>query len=145
MRLNLPSTLVGLAMQRGGQSFRPSSIISFKNKYTTDTQRRWSSKVMSNAPSVDARVTTSRPFYQMYYNDVYAVTLPPRHRFPMEKYGQVRRQVQQWVSELSEEERDEVHCGKYLWHRMKNLSNKCVLQYLLFPHYRVSRLSSSNL
>lgn len=30
----------------------------------------------------------------IYYNDVYEVNLPPKHRFPMKKYRQVRERVQ---------------------------------------------------
>jgi hypothetical protein len=52
------------------------------------------------------------PFFRIYYNDVYKVHLPPRHRFPMEKYVQVRTQLQQWISDLPQEEQDAVNCGK---------------------------------
>lgn len=33
----------------------------------------------------------------IYYNDVYEVKLPPKHRFPMEKYRQVRDIVQSFI------------------------------------------------
>ena len=56
-----------------------------------------------------------RPFFRVYYNDVYEVPLPPRHRFPMKKYGQVRRQVQQWIAELPQEEQDLVNCGRFFY------------------------------
>lgn len=36
--------------------------------------------------------------FPIYYNDVYEVTLPPNHRFPMDKYRQVREMVQKRVS-----------------------------------------------
>ena len=35
-----------------------------------------------------------RPFFAIFYNDVYEFKLPPNHRFPMEKYRQVRKRVQ---------------------------------------------------
>ena len=54
-----------------------------------------------------------RPFFRIYYNDVYEVELPPRHRFPMKKYAQVRKQIQQWISDLPEEEQRRVNCGTY--------------------------------
>ena len=43
-------------------------------------------------------VPKSRSFFPIYYNDVYEVTLPPNHRFPMEKYRQVRQKVQQHIA-----------------------------------------------
>jgi hypothetical protein len=97
-------TILGLAAQRV-QSFRPLSI-----SCTQIRTRRWASKVV-DAQTVDAIITATKPFYRLYYNDVYEVILPPRHRFPMEKYGQVRRLVQQWVANLSKEDQDAIHCG----------------------------------
>jgi acetoin utilization deacetylase AcuC-like enzyme len=41
-----------------------------------------------------------QPFFPIYYNDVYEMPLPPNHRFPMGKYGQVRKLVQQWLVDL---------------------------------------------
>ena len=35
--------------------------------------------------------------FTIYYNDLYEVKLPPNHRFPMEKYRQVREIVQAYV------------------------------------------------
>ena len=40
----------------------------------------------------------------IFYNDVYHVELPPNHRFPMAKYGQVRRRVQEYVRQKEQEE-----------------------------------------
>jgi acetoin utilization deacetylase AcuC-like enzyme len=42
-------------------------------------------------------ITPAMPSLQIFYNDVYDVILPKNHRFPMAKYGQVRRLVQDWV------------------------------------------------
>jgi hypothetical protein len=53
----------------------------------------------------------SRPFFPIFYNDVYEVVLPQNHRFPMQKYGKVRRLAQTWISSLSEKERANVVCG----------------------------------
>jgi hypothetical protein len=53
------------------------------------------------------------PFFRIYYNDVYEVELPPRHRFPMKKYAQVRKQIQKWIADLPEEEQRRVNCGTY--------------------------------
>jgi acetoin utilization deacetylase AcuC-like enzyme len=35
-----------------------------------------------------------RPWFRIYYNDVYEVHLPPNHRFPMQKYRMVREMLQ---------------------------------------------------
>jgi acetoin utilization deacetylase AcuC-like enzyme len=35
-----------------------------------------------------------RPWFRIYYNDVYEVYLPPNHRFPMQKYRMVREMLQ---------------------------------------------------
>jgi hypothetical protein len=89
--------------QRGGgrrlysSSPRSASLETFDHEETTTT-----TTAASNKP----------PFYRMYYNDVYEVHLPPRHRFPMKKYAQVRTQLQQWISDLPQEEQEAVHCGK---------------------------------
>jgi len=37
----------------------------------------------------------SKPYFPIFYNDVYEVNLPKGHRFPMEKYRKVREIVQQ--------------------------------------------------
>ncbi len=42
--------------------------------------------------------------FRLYYNDVYEVTLPPKHRFPMKKYQLVRKRVQQAIVELDDEQ-----------------------------------------
>jgi hypothetical protein len=78
--------------------------------------RRWLSiqnPISNNEASVPANVTTTRPYFRVYYNDVYEVILPPRHRFPMQKYAQVRTLFQKWVSDLSPEERAKVDCGTF--------------------------------
>ena len=41
----------------------------------------------------------SKPYFPMYYNDVYEVILPQGHRFPMEKYRHVRELVQQSIDD----------------------------------------------
>ena len=74
------------------------------------------SNLSSNSDtSVVTRISTANesnlPFFRVYYNDVYEVNLPPRHRFPMSKYGKVRRLVQQQVADLPAEERNLVNCG----------------------------------
>jgi len=64
----------------------------------------------SSAPSSLPLAPRQRPFFPIYYNDVYEVKLPPNHRFPMEKYGQVRRLLQQRLADLPVDQRDNVDC-----------------------------------
>lgn len=52
----------------------------------------------------------SKPFFPIYYNDVYEVILPKNHRFPMEKYRKVRLLAQTWMASQSQEERKHVIC-----------------------------------
>lgn len=54
----------------------------------------------------------SKPFFPIYYNDVYEVKLPPNHRFPMEKYRQVRNLAQTWISSQTQQEQAKVVCGE---------------------------------
>lgn len=44
--------------------------------------------------------------FPIYYNDVYEVLLPPKHRFPMTKYRKVRERIQ---SKLSSQNQNKVH------------------------------------
>jgi acetoin utilization deacetylase AcuC-like enzyme len=44
---------------------------------------------------------SSKPYFPIYYNDVYEVNLPKGHRFPMKKYRQVRDIVQKKLTSNS--------------------------------------------
>jgi hypothetical protein len=44
----------------------------------------------------DNSLSTGRLF-RVYYNDVYEVQLPPKHRFPMKKYRLVRERIQRQI------------------------------------------------
>ena len=50
------------------------------------------------------------PFFRIFYNDVYEVILPDGHRFPMEKYGKVRRRVQEMIGALPPKQQEKVQC-----------------------------------
>lgn len=91
MRLLFPTTLMGLAT----------------------TNRR---VLLRSSSTIAKEYDEIKPFYRLYYNDVYEVKLPPRHRFPMNKYAQVRRKVQQMISELDVEQQNMVDCGTYLYY-----------------------------
>jgi len=66
-------------------------------------------------------------YFTIFYNDVYHVPLPPAHRFPMEKYGKVRRRIQDHVREtenghvtfhksplVTVDELETTHCPNYM-------------------------------
>jgi len=53
---------------------------------------------------------TTIPYFPIYYNDVYSVNLPPNHRFPMKKYGKVRRIIQEEIQNHRKDEYSDVHC-----------------------------------
>jgi len=65
----------------------------------------------STASIADSESNHEGPTFRMYYNDVYEVKLPPRHRFPMGKYRKVREQIQELISNLPQEKRESVNCG----------------------------------
>mmetsp|Transcript_26396 Transcript_26396/g.39011 ORF Transcript_26396/g.39011 Transcript_26396/m.39011 type:complete len:390 (+) Transcript_26396:128-1297(+) len=50
--------------------------------------------VKESAPS---RLNPSKPYFPIFYNDLYEVKLPKGHRFPMNKYRQVRERIQQSI------------------------------------------------
>ena len=77
----------------------------------SDTSRCFVS-IRSHSDSIQANVTMTKPYYRIYYNDVYEVHLPPKHRFPMKKYAQVRTLLQKLISSLPIEEQEKVHCGR---------------------------------
>jgi len=52
-----------------------------------------------------------KPCFRIFYNDVYEVILPKGHRFPMNKYQQVRKRVQKAIESLPIEDRGIVNCG----------------------------------
>lgn len=96
-------------VQKLASSFTPSSFIS-----TAHSQQRI---ICNNIPlrkpcstaSVAATtekeetatsVYTTKPYFPIYYNDVYEVPLPPNHRFPMDKYRLVRKRLQAKINEL---------------------------------------------
>ena len=60
--------------------------------------------------SSPAAIDHNKPFFRVFYNDVYEVILPKGHRFPMQKYGKVRRRVQEMIAALPPQEQDKVQC-----------------------------------
>jgi acetoin utilization deacetylase AcuC-like enzyme len=79
-----------------------------RNGPSISSARRWTASVSAESPSSTHR-RPARPFFPIYYNDVYEVKLPKNHRFPMEKYGRVRQLVQQWLQNLPVDEQGVVN------------------------------------
>ena len=48
----------------------------------------------SPSPSPSSLSPSPPALFRIYYNDVYKVDLPPKHRFPMWKYERVRKRIQ---------------------------------------------------
>jgi len=59
----------------------------------------------NNDKAMSQDINLHRPYFPIYYNDIYEVPLPPNHRFPMEKYRKVRQLVQKKVSLLHDEKK----------------------------------------
>lgn len=88
------------------------------------------------------------PYFPIYYNDVYEVKLPKNHRFPMEKYRQVREMVQQRVSTAQRsrlkcefrvsplatvEELGTTHCSSYVDRFLRGDLTELELRNIGFP------------
>jgi len=85
--------------------------------FVSHSQRRatHSASITSSIASTINDVATSsidlfRPFYPIFYNDVYEVPLPPNHRFPMEKYRKVRERVQLSIQSIPPIDAGKVQC-----------------------------------
>ena len=60
--------------------------------------------------SSPSAIDHNKPFFRVFYNDVYEVILPKGHRFPMQKYGKVRRRVQEMIAAVPPQDREKVQC-----------------------------------
>jgi len=100
-------------------SMRVKVSTAFVSLATTANRR---SEILRASSTLSRNETALKPFFRIYYNDVYEVNLPPRHRFPMNKYAQVRRKLQEMVNELSEEQRITIDCGESPFLRRLELS-----------------------
>lgn len=65
---------------------------------------------MEGSEDLKSQTNVSKPFFRIFYNDVYEVKLPPNHRFPMEKYGKVRKLVQEHLAALPLSQQEKVRC-----------------------------------
>ena len=62
-----------------------------------------------------------QPYFPIYYNDVYEVPLPPKHRFPMSKYRKVRERVQESIQGI-------------IQHQYNNINNKIMqTEFIMSP------------
>ena len=64
----------------------------------------------------DSMMNNKAAYYRIYYNDVYKVDLPPKHRFPMNKYEQVRKQVQKQLlpQQQQQQQQNKVQCDFHI-------------------------------
>jgi len=69
-----------------------------------------SAKTTTTSSAIDGSGNNTPPYFPIYYNDVYEVRLPPKHRFPMGKYRKVRLMVQEYVNNLPAPDRSRVRC-----------------------------------
>jgi acetoin utilization deacetylase AcuC-like enzyme len=77
---------------------------------TSNTKSESASYPTSAERLSPAAIGRNRPFFRIFYNDVYEVILPKGHRFPMQKYGKVRRRVQEMIAALPPKEQEKVQC-----------------------------------
>jgi hypothetical protein len=90
-----------------------SALLSAASRTTLPPAHEYNEEIC-NHPLVGARELPqdpTRPFFPIYYNDVYEVKLPEGHRFPMEKYRKVRRLAQTLISSQTQQEQSKVVCG----------------------------------
>ncbi|GKY99095.1 hypothetical protein MPSEU_000865000 [Mayamaea pseudoterrestris] len=109
-----------------------------------------SSSAVTNEESTTSSSTHDRlPFFPMYYNDVYEVDLPPKHRFPMQKYRQTRELVQRSLLENGQnfkvrsdfrvsplatiQELETTHCPSYIQRYMSGKLTDRELRNVGFP------------
>ena len=89
---------------------RPFQRTSARSIAKTITAASTNSSITAPTRTSDIVETTAkavdlfRPFFPIYYNDVYEVPLPPHHRFPMEKYRKVRERVQHAIQTQKQEQ-----------------------------------------
>ena len=110
MKLGAPRVLIIPTMVLGFQ--RLSSELHFAGRWTRSLRQEplfsSASDLVDNiAPHPDVQDSyppydPSRPYFPIYYNDVYEVILPTGHRFPMEKYHRVRQLVQETINTTGE-------------------------------------------
>lgn len=104
-RCSLVATAMLLSTQRLSSAFLPRHhrtlrYLGSHSSKTSDLMDRFAQHpdVQQTYPPYDP----SRPYFPIYYNDVYEVILPQGHRFPMEKYRQVRTLVQESIANDSD-------------------------------------------
>ena len=85
-------------------SNRAHSHISSRTKVFSTQPRAKNLDKLGRNNLLEQEPRTSPISLPIFYNDVYEVILPPNHRFPMQKYRQVRERVQNRISSLTQEE-----------------------------------------
>jgi hypothetical protein len=118
--LLLSTTKMGSAAKRshlcfmnGVRSNNRSHLIRFASTAIFSHQSPPLSLSVQHEELLDAPMPPFKPFFPIFYNDVYEVDLPPGHRFPMEKYRKVRMALQDKILGIEEGNR-RVDCGEIL-------------------------------
>ena len=74
-----------------------------KTEHSTATETTDADDFASQQQQNETETTavSKSPALRLFYNDVYEVKLPPKHRFPMWKYRKVRERVQDKLAKSS--------------------------------------------
>jgi len=97
----------------GGESVRRSVVHGARNYMSTlAAAEDYDSQIRNHelVGECEQPQDPAKPFFPIYYNDVYEVILPENHRFPMEKYRKVRQLAQTWVASQTAKEQNDVVC-----------------------------------
>ena len=79
-------------------SFRRNYDVRQFSYFALNHSRSYTTDVTDSRVTSDPDSLPNTPFFRLFYNDVYEVNLPPKHRFPMGKYRKVRERVQEKVA-----------------------------------------------
>ncbi|CEM01890.1 unnamed protein product [Vitrella brassicaformis CCMP3155] len=74
---------------------------------------RWSSREVRRAAAT--RPGFYPAYLSLYYNDLFEVTLPPDHKFPMAKYREVRLRLQRLLGRTTNTNTDSRDQGNAVW------------------------------
>lgn len=129
--IQFTSVLFGLDLHMSPRSsLRATRFRPYRNKSMPLRHFLAHSSTLSGQSSTGDSVEYIPPSFYIYYNDVYQVDLPPRHRFPMEKYAMVRKMVQSTLqADPCWNDSSILDCGTFLWYYWKIGSIRVVLRF----------------
>jgi len=107
----LTNQIVWLKNNWSGRAVRQMNAVELPKKHEAFSAK---SSPTSSLSGYDRQTASQRarivPFFRLFYNDVWKVNMPPRHRFPMDKYRIVRKKIQGEIEKLTIKERELVFC-----------------------------------